>query len=236
MAKKREPVAAQPVELQVDASKNATPAAPEPEITPETRFTFRPVPVMPTTTEGIINNLMVRGITDPSGEVEPLSPTVGLLQQLAHGLTYGDDLNKIKPELLRIAQHQPEKSDLFNAVINQINKERIADNMIIICGAEKRLKHDAQRGDLSTGEAIAVWRNSREVIKEIKAEEAETSKAVDTITIVEKVDYTKQQVERTVQKRWENTTPFGREIIRKKLFELKQQMVAANDPQTSIPV
>lgn len=238
MAKKREPTADQPVELKLDIPESEAEVLP-PEAAqplPEPPVRFNPVPMEPRTPEAVLNNLIVRELCDPSGPVEPLSPTIGILQKLTKGLTYGTDLSEIKNDITRIAQHQPEKADVFNAIMNLIDQERVADAVTMRAGTEKIIKRAVLRGDLSTCEALNVWRLTNGIIQEVQEKQADSNKGVDTLTIVEKVDYARQTRERSVQQKWEGTSPWGREIIRKKIFELKKELRTPANPPPAIPV
>jgi hypothetical protein len=239
MAKRREPTASEPVELKLDIPEGHTevvePERQQPEADEQPPH-YNPVPMEPGSPEAVLNNLMVRELTDPSGPMEALSPTIGTLKKLVNGLTYGNDISDIKRDITRIAQHQPEKSDVFNAIINLIDQERVADAVEMRAGTEKILKRAVKRGDLSTGEALVVHRLTNNIIQEVLARQADSNKGVDTVTIVEKVDYARQHVERSIQQKWDGTSPQGREIIRKKIFELKKEVSMALTPPTTTPV
>jgi hypothetical protein len=227
MAKRREPTGNAPVELKLDIPEVPTEVLP-PEAPPDapvpSEARYNPVPMEPGTPEAIVNNLMVREICDPTGPTEPISPTVNTLAQYVTGLTHGRDITPIKEEIKRIVQHQPEKADVFNALMNLIDQERVADMVEIRAGTEKILKRSVRRGDLTTGEALVLHRVSNNVIKEAMDRQTSANKGVDTVTIIQKVDYNQQTTERTIQQKWEGTSPQGREIIRKKIFELKKDV------------
>lgn len=174
--------------------------------------------------ESAINEVIVRELADPSGPIEEVSPTVTILNKLVTGMTNGTDLKEIRETLTKIAAHQVEKSDLFTSVLNQIDQERTADWILIRALMEKIVKRAAQRGDINSTQATAIWQMANTAISECQSRQPKT-KAVDTITVVETVDLNKQELERTIQQRWEGTTPQGREIIRKKLFALKRQLL-----------
>lgn len=239
MAKRREPTATEaPVELRLDIPDDHAPAelvrpanAPAPPQPPR----YNPVPMEPGTPEAVLNNLMVREISDPSGPVEPLSPTIGTLQHLTAGLSVGADITDIKGEITRISQHQPEKIAVFNALINLIDIERATDAVEIRAGVEKILKRSVRRGDLSTGEALVLLKYSNGVIQEVRDRVTEKTKGVDTVTVIEKVDHTSQFTSQTVVQKWEGTSPQGREIIRKKLFELKKTVQTTVTVPTAQP-
>jgi len=238
MPKKREPIADQPVELKLDIPDQAADVpTPEPaKEAPPAPVHFNPVPMEPNTPEAVLNNLLVQELCDPSGPVEPISPTIGVLKKLTMGLTHGSDISAIKSDIMRIAQHQPEKAEVFNAVMNLINQERVADAVEMRAGIEKLIKRAVQRGDLNTGQAMVVWKMTDTIIQDAQQKQGEENKGIDTVTIVEKVDYAQQKVERSIQQKWSGTSPQGREIIRKKIFELKKEVRSAAAAAPAIPV
>jgi len=184
----------------------------------------RPVKEMPTNSDAILNNIIVREIEDPSGPIEPISPTVGIFTKLLNAIASGADMGDIQPDLHRIIAHQPEKTDALLAVLNLIDQERTGDWLAIRASSEKVIKQAARRGDFTTGEMVTVWQMASRELDKLKAMMSKTVKAVDTLTVVEKVDYHTQQMEKETQRRFDGTTPQGREIIRKKLFALKRDL------------
>lgn len=224
MGRRREPTSSLPVEQTLgEGHADYIPpkgSGPEPL---HMELKLKPVVMETPTSEGVLNNLIVRELNDPTGPTEPLSPTIGVLQRLIEGLTFGTDLSGIKDEVLRIVQHQPEKADLFNALISMINQERVVDAVITRGQTEKLIKRAANRGDLTTTEALVVWRLCNNVIQEAQQNNGK-SKSMDSVAVVEKVDYARQKSENKHSTRWENTTPTGREIMRKKLYDLRREI------------
>ena len=56
------------------------------------------------------------------------------------------------------------------------------------------------------------------------------------MAVVEKVDVKRQHTDRTLEARWAGTTPQGREIIRKKLYDLKKEILAELNARAVIDV
>jgi hypothetical protein len=170
-----------------------------------------------------MNNVIARELADPSGPIEPVSPTVKVLTRLVSGLMTDGDIEDVKAALTRIASHQQEKADLFAAIMNQIDQERVGDFLEIRCHQEKVLKRSAVRGDMTTQDAVNIWHIANNVIAACQANQKHV-KAVDTVMTVDKVDTRSGALEQTIKQRWEGTTPQGREIIRKRLFGIKREM------------
>lgn len=180
--------------------------------------------VPPTSATAIINNLVARELLNSSGPVEPVSATVGILSRLIRAMSGGEDIADIKEALTRIVTNQQEKAKIYASVLNQIDQERSMDWIIVRAQVEKLVKRASLRGDMSTPELMAVWHLANDSITTTQNRQDKTE-SVDTVTIVEKVDVSRQESEHSAQQRWENTTPQGREIIRKKLFTLKREVM-----------
>lgn len=184
---------------------------------------MKPVIAMGSSPQAVMNNVIAREIADPSGPIEPVSPTVKVLTRLVSGLMTDGDIEDVKAALTRIASHQQEKADLFAAIMNQIDQERVGDFLEIRCHQEKVLKRSAVRGDMTTQDAVNIWHIANNVIAACQANQKHV-KAVDTVMTVDKVDQRSGALEQTIKQRWEGTTPQGREIIRKRLFGIKREL------------
>ena len=187
----------------------------------------RPVFMDPSSPHAVLNNLLVRDQLDPKEPLEPLSATVRNLQATVQAISRGDDIAPYRAHIQQVAANQPEKSDVVVGYTVQANQEYLADMVELRAGAVRQMKRAIRRNDISSSEAIVVWKIANEQIPTVTDEIVKHSKAVDTITVVEKIDFHRRQIEHSVQQKWEGTTPQGREIIRKKLWELKQQLNAA---------
>jgi hypothetical protein len=186
----------------------------------------KPEVMMPTSPTAVLNNLIARETTTPSGPLEPVSETVNTLVKLTNAMSRGEDISGIKNDIVRISSHQPEKAEVYQSVLNLINQERVTDAVVSRATVEKVLKRSAKRGDLSTSECLAVWEISNNIIRDHESKAAKQNKPVDTVTSVDKVDFQTIEFERIVQEKWEGTTPQGRQIIRMKLFDLKRKILA----------
>lgn len=187
----------------------------------------RPIFMEPTSSHAVLNNMVSRDSLDPQEELEPMSPTVTGLSATVKAMALGQDISPYKDHIQQIAVNQPEKGDVVRAYVNQANHELIADMIEMRHNAVRHIKRASRRNDVSVSESLVIWRMTNEQLPELVDGLNKNDKAVDTVTVVEKIDYHRQQVERSVQQRWEGTTPQGRELIRKKLWEIERQMKAA---------
>jgi len=188
--------------------------------------TFKPVPMMPTSDMGVLNNLICREIVQPTQKDVGVSATVQGLEAAVQAMSEGRDLGPYKDLIQRIAANQTEKSEVVRAFLNQIDHENLAAMSTMRANSLRKIVSASARNDLSVGEALVVWRIVNEQMPALRKNLADEP-AIDGVTATEKIDYQHQQVERTVKVRWDGTTPQGRELIRKKLWKAKRELMAA---------
>lgn len=186
----------------------------------------QPVFLPPTSPQAVLNNLLARDQLDPQEPLEPISPTVVGLQNTIRALTNATSIEPYRAHIQQVATNQPEKNDVIFGYVNQADQEYLVDLISIRHDAVRHVKRAIRRGDVSSHEAIVVWQHADNRIPAIKKELKDNTKPVDTATVVEKIDYHRQQTEHIVLKKWEGTTPQGRELIRKKLWKLKKELKA----------
>lgn len=186
---------------------------------------------MPCTEAAILNNLVCRELLNPSGPLEPLSLTVTSLQATVDAMSKGTDITPYKEHIQRIASNQPEKGDVIRSYLNQLDHELIADMAIMRANSIRVIKRASGRSDMTVSEALVVWRMCNDQLPSLK--KGLDDKSVDSVTVVEKIDYAKQQAERITHREWEGTTPQGRELIRKKLWEVKREVMAKLGSQSN---
>ena len=186
----------------------------------------RPVLMEPISSAALLNNLVCREILDPSGELEPTSPTIVGLQATVKAISLGTDIAPYRDSIQRVAANQPEKSEVVRAYLNQVDHETLVDMVVMRSHSLRVIKKASTRNDVTVGEALVVWRMCNEQIPELKKGIGTNDKAVDSVTVVEKIDYQRQQAERSSRNRWEGTTPQGRELIRKRLWTLRRRLLA----------
>lgn len=216
---------------------------------PQAAMLGKPEMMVPSSSAAVLNNLVCREILYPSGPLDPPSPTITSLQETVKAISLGTDISPHKANIQRIASNQPEKADVIQAHLNQYDYEKIATLVTLEDSALRVIKRAGNRNDVTVGEALVVWRTCREDLPSLRRSLSENDKAVDTVTVCEKIDYKRQQVERSVAKRWEGTTPQGRELIRKKLWVIQREMkaklgvfppgidpVPIEDSETEVPV
>ena len=116
----------------------------------------KPVFLPPTTEMARINNLISRELIDPSGELEPISPTVTGLDETVKAISEGKDIAPFKEHIQRVSANQPEKGDVIRSFINQINHESLATVMVMRSNSLRVIKRASLRGDVNVAEALVI--------------------------------------------------------------------------------
>lgn len=179
---------------------------------------------MPTSPEAILNNLVCREVVDPTPQDEPPSPTIPIFSGAVGAVTHGTALNRTAIE--RVMNNQLEKAEMVAGFLRQLDFESAPAMAEIIYNTERMLRNASRRGDLSVSEAMALWQTAMSRVKDVKMTTERTDKlTVDSATMFEKIDYTTKQVERGLSIKFRDTSPHGRELMRKKLWELKQNLI-----------
>lgn len=185
----------------------------------------RPVMMEPVSPTAILNNLVCRETLDPTGEPEPISETVTGLEQTVSAISRGTDITPFKDKIERITANRAEKSDVIRSYMNQIDHETIADLAIMEANARRVIKSASRRGDVTVSESLVVWRMANDQMSALRKGLTDDSKPIDASAVISKIDYHRQQHEIDAMKRWEGTTPQGRELIRKKLWRLQRTLL-----------
>jgi len=192
----------------------------------ETVRGLKPVVMLPTSEAAVLNNLACRELIDPSGPIDPPSPTIRLLRSTVHAIARGNDISAYKEELARISANQGEKTDLVLSQLSQLDTERLPALVEMNDNFTRLIQAASRRKDVTVGEAMAGWRIAKEEISQLRQKlEANRTLNVDGNLAVDKIDSSHQIANSVTAEKWQYTTPQGRELIRKALWEIKQEII-----------
>lgn len=243
--KRRKKAAPQATQVDVPIAANA----PAPELPPppegEAGDVLRggkkppcaPEPMVPTNAGALVNNALCREIAAPNSKKpadDTVDPQVVLLDELAQGITYGTDLNHIKDDIIRISSYQAEKAELFNVIMRGIDLNRARDFVLMRANAERHLLAASMRGDLKSPEYLAFLNYSNTELASIaeKLAEQHPLNTGESEGLVSKVDHTKRTASALEEEAYKETTPQGREIIRRHVYKLRTKIAAAVKEET----
>ena len=200
------------------------------------KLSMRPVIMLPTSDAAILNNLVCRELVDPSGPLDPPSPSIALLKSTVETIAQGGDITPFQKQLERVAANQPEKAELVMAQLNQINDERIPRLIELQDNSERVVVSASRRGDVNVSEALCTWRLANQELALLLKAKADGRGSIDGKAAVDKISTSQQSVDRITAEKWEYTSPQGREIIRKKLWEIKREIIAKQTVTTTTTV
>ena len=187
----------------------------------------KPIPLvmMEGSEAATLNNLIAREVAAPTGqEIEP-SPTVRLLVETVSAISRGQDITPFKEALDRIVENQAEKTDLILAQLSQIDDERIAALTEIQERSERLLRQACRRGDITVGEMLATWRLTGSELATLRqSKQKQRTSGIDGASAINKLQERNSSATEKLAAKWEYTTPQGREIIRKRLWELNRNV------------
>lgn len=190
-----------------------------------TNMLGRPVPMEPVSEMAILNNLVCREELYPSGPLPPPSPTITGLQNVMDAISHGADITPFKENIDRVVSNKPEKGELLGSYLEQADREALVKMVVMRDTSLRVINQATARTDMSVSEALVIWRMTSDQIPGL-AKGVGKEKPVDGSHVVEKIDFNKAVVEREVTRRWEGTTPQGRELIRKKVWAVKRELLA----------
>jgi len=90
--------------------------------------------------------------------------------------------------------------------------------------AMRMIKRAARNDTLTLDMALVVWKLCRDQLPELRRNIEVDAQAVDSTSVVNKIEQARQASDAAFEKRWEQTTPQGRELIRRRLWEMKESM------------
>jgi len=209
--------------------KAKAPAAAPAAAPPPPRRALVPVVLEPLDEAAIINNVLARDQQDPQvGDIEP-DPTLVVLDTLVQGIVRGTNLASIKSEVQRLMSNAQEKAEIISAVLSVREFYRLNMHVAVHAHNESYLWRAGMRSDLTTTESLAFYRLSGVEIDKIRADMSRNAKQGAQVDdkAVDRVSGDAARDDKAIAETWKNTTPHGREIIRKRLYALKKHIAEA---------
>lgn len=189
--------------------------------------------MMPGSPEAVINNVLVRELQDPSQDANAHTPdpNITVLDEIAKGISLGTDINHVRDDALRIASHQQEKVNIVKALMRGVDINRLNRFVQVRDRAEHELAKAAMRGDLKSTEYLAFLRMGcneiKEIMENLSTDEITKNGGGDSVGMLNKMDHAQQAQEQQAVLQYKNTTPLGREVIRKQIHRMKTKLEKA---------
>jgi len=164
-------------------------------------------------------------------------PVLKILDKVVQGIKHGTDISENQEEISKLILNQESRAELIDNILLTHDYDRLVKYVRARKVLEDFLLLACQRGDLSATEALAfmkiVMTESETIQHRVKAG---ATSVKDIINLVSKADYAVQAKEADLTKKFDKTTPQGREIIRRLAHRLnKVQKGAGGATKTTIP-
>lgn len=157
-----------------------------------------------------------------------------VLDTVVSGIKNGTDISANQEEISKLILNQESRAELIDNILLTHDYDRLVKYVRARKVLEDFLLLSCQRGDLSATEALAfmkiVMSESETLQNRIKAG---ATSVKDILGLVNKADFALQVKETELSKKFEKTSPQGREIIRRLAHRLNKVQKGAN--KQSIP-
>jgi hypothetical protein len=176
----------------------------------------------------VLNGLITRQMVDVADgrtESPDLKPDDSLmvLDELVQGFTSGKDLEKVRSEVDRLTMAQDDRMTLVTSLVTQHSLVRMVRLMVARDRLERFMVSAAERGDLTPSEALVFLKTISTDMAEIQ-DSIKPTAIKDAKGLVDKVDYSQKKAAATASAKYDDTSPQGREIIRKIVYGLIKQV------------
>ena len=159
---------------------------------------------------------------------------LNIFQGVSEGLLVGSNLGPLKDEFVKLFSSLDEKNALCEAMLLLYEKQRLFPLLMARAHITSNLIKCAEREDLTPAEELAFFKifgdevtSIRESLKEFSAAQLK-----DVEALLEKIDSNDAGNLRDLAKQFEGTTPQGREIIRRVLYKLKEELEKQSNNET----
>ena len=163
---------------------------------------------------------------------------LNIFQGVSENLLMGSNLGPLQADFVKLFSSLEEKNALCEAMLILYEKQRLFPLLKARAQVTAYLIKCAQRNDLTPAEALAFYKifgdESASIRKSMKDFSAGPLKDVEAL--LEKIDFDESGNLSALAKKFEDTTPQGREIIRRVMYTLKEEMDKhssnENEPET----
>jgi len=233
-------------EAKANGSKN--PSAKKPKKKPSTTeerakertSLTRSLPAPSKVVQGALMRQFKEDTVNGNGQIKALELTTGkekdlsiellnIFQGVSEGLLTGSSLGPLKEDFVKLFSSLEEKNALFEAMLLLYEKQRLFPLLMARAHVTCYLIKCAYRGDLTPAEALAFFKifgdeatSIRESLKEFSA-----APLKDVEALLEKIDSNDAGNLRELAKKYERTTPQGREIIRRLISMIEEKVEKA---------
>ena len=146
-----------------------------------------------------------------------------VLENVVNDIVSGGDLSRRKEEIEKLTTGQEERADL----IDNLTLTHDYTRLVRFLKAQEKLEtfvfNAMNRGSLSPMESLSYLKYICEEKKSLEGRiKAGSTSIKDFVSLINKINYTVQISHRDLEKKLKNTTPQGREIIRRAAYKIRK--------------
>jgi hypothetical protein len=152
-------------------------------------------------------------------------PVYQVLRQIVGGIEDGKDIRESYPLIGRLIHNQEPRSNVVNQLLLTNDFRRVTELSAARDHLEQELMAGAYRQDLTAAERLVLLKMLQEQLKTAESRLAAGAQPVqDLIGLMQKINFATQGDENALRQRFSQTSPQGREIIRKLVTTMRRAM------------
>lgn len=172
--------------------------------------------------------LAQRVLTSADAAKASSSKALDVLDSVVSGVLNGTDLSPQYPEIARLIHAQEQRAEVVNQLLLTHDYARVTR----ATKARDRLEEDlctmALNGDLLPAEKVLLMEKLDTIVTTTrKGIAAESTSITDIVAMLDKMDYATEIAGAGLQRKFEKTSPQGREVARKLLLNISKRVSAA---------
>ena len=170
-----------------------------------------------------VRDAVERQLLDPQPSSAHSDQVIDTLRVVVDGIKSGKSITENHDQIASLINNQEERAKLLDTLLLTHDYDRLVNFLYARKQLEQLLLSAAMRGDLTPTEQLAfmtiVLKETETISQRIRAG-ANSEK--DIMSLLNKVDYTMQVSESDSLKKFKDTTPQGREIIRRAAYRIRK--------------
>ena len=185
----------------------------------------------------IVCNVLWRQIADDPPVAPPMTvvegdpnPAMTALRAIVQGINNGSDLSAHRQTLNRLLYSQEQRSQVIDQLMMVSDYKRLVELTEARNHLESMLVKSSYRGDLNPAEQLVLLSQLTSITKQVEGKVRSGAQSVsDLETLLRRIDYAANTDSEGLKKKFQQTSPQGREVIRKLTMRLQKAVKEATD-------
>jgi hypothetical protein len=166
-----------------------------------------------------------------SSAAQPESqPVLDALDRVVDSIMNGSDLSPEFPKIARLIHAQDQRAEVISQLVLTQDYKRLAKATRAREKLEETIFTLAQNDELLPAERLLVLERLDNLIRDTrKGISLQSTSIADIRAMLEKIDYATEAAGETLKRKFEKTSPQGREVVRKLITNLDKRLRSATD-------